>query len=232
MESFEWSLAWVGPRGQVRGSYQGSSRARTARCFSWTPFRGVVCLPLSDQGPHIAHGWGQVVRLRHLYAARPGLHLLISGDGQIHSSAEQTLHSLLEIRPVDLGCVVIRGVAAARFLCIEGNGRLYSSHVFSRDDCTFREQILPDGYNIYVSDKHGALLSLGNHRQRQHGQDRGVPALAQFLPRISTLDPNLSTGLHVPEQNTVQRHNEEPMDVMESFGKLSQIIHSPSFNKR
>lgn len=54
---------------------------------------GVVCMPLSDQGPHITNDWGQVVRFRHLYAARPGLHLLISGDGQIHSSADQTLHS-------------------------------------------------------------------------------------------------------------------------------------------
>lgn len=54
---------------------------------------GVVSLPLSDQGPHIAHGWGQVVRLRHLYAARPGLHLLITGEGQIQSSADQTLYS-------------------------------------------------------------------------------------------------------------------------------------------
>lgn len=54
---------------------------------------GVACVPLSDQGPHIDHGWDQVVRLRHLYAARPGLHLLIGGDGQIHGSAAQTLHS-------------------------------------------------------------------------------------------------------------------------------------------
>lgn len=54
---------------------------------------GVVCMPLSDQGPHIAHRWGQVVRHRHLYAARPGLHLLIGGDGQIRGSADQTLHS-------------------------------------------------------------------------------------------------------------------------------------------
>lgn len=53
----------------------------------------VVSLPLLEQGPHIANGWGQVVRLRHLYATTPGLHLLISGDGQIHGSADQTLYS-------------------------------------------------------------------------------------------------------------------------------------------
>lgn len=160
--------------------------------------------------------------------------MLISGDGEIRGSADQTLYSLLEIRPVDPGCVVIRGVATTRFLCIEGSGRLYSSHTFTRDDCTFREQILPDGYNVYISDKHGALLSLGTQRQRQHGRDQSIPALAQFLPRVSTLDPSLSTGLDVPEQpvqNTVQIQH-EPMDSMDSFGKLSQIIHSPSFNKR
>ncbi|KAG7235332.1 hypothetical protein INR49_002755 [Caranx melampygus] len=191
---------------------------------------GVVCMPLSDQGPHIEHGWDQVVRLRHLYAARPGLHLLISGDGQIHGSAVQTLHSLLEIRPVDPGCVAIRGVATARFLCIEGDGSLYSSHTYSRDDCSFREQILPDGYNIYISDRHGALLSLGTQRQRLQGRDRGVPALAQFLPRISTVDWTSFPGLDKPRQNTAR--TEEPVDTIESFGKLSQIIHSPSFHKR
>lgn len=198
-------------------------------------FSAVVCVPLSDQGAHIAHMWGEVVRLRHLYAARPGLHLLISGDGQIHGSAHQTPYSLLEIRPVDLGCVVIRGAATARFLCIEGDGRLYSTHTYSRDDCTFREQILPDGYNIYVSDRHGALLSLGNQRQRMQGRDRGVPALAQFLPRISTLDQASFPRLDVPDQPYTQsaaQTPEEPVDAMDSFGKLSQIIHSPSFHKR
>ncbi|XP_031142909.1 fibroblast growth factor 19 [Sander lucioperca] len=194
---------------------------------------GVVCMPLTDQGPHIAHSWGQMVRLRHLYAARPGLHLLISGDGQIHGSAHQTPYSLLEIRAVDPGCVVIRGVATAQFLCIEADGRLYSSHTYSRDDCTFREQILPDGYNIYVSDRHRALLSLGNHRQRLQGRDRGVPALAQFLPRIGTLDYTSSPGLDIPDEpRQSAAQTEEPVDTMDSFGKLSQIIHSPSFHKR
>ncbi|XP_068566633.1 fibroblast growth factor 19 [Cebidichthys violaceus] len=194
---------------------------------------GVICAPLSDQGPHIAHSWGQSVRLTHLYAVRQGLHLLIGEDGQIHGSALQTPYSLLEISPVDPGCVVIRGVATARFLCIEGDGRLYSSHAYSRDDCTFREQILPDGYNIYVSDRHGALLSLGNHRQRLQGRDRGVPALAQFLPRISTVDQASSPEPDVPDQpQQSAAQTEEPVDSMDSFGKLSQIIHSPSFHKR
>ncbi|KAI9517693.1 hypothetical protein NQZ68_000860 [Dissostichus eleginoides] len=235
---------------------------------------GVVCVPLPEQGPPTSHHWGPVVRLRHLYAARPGLHLLISGDGQVHGSEQQTPHSLLEISPVEPGCVVIRGVAASKYLCIEPDGRLYStgrmclqseklnesqqqqqpwpltgalmpkqtaveelaalftSPTYSRDSCTFREQILPDGYSVYTSVTHGTLLSLGTPRQRKQGRDRGMPALAQFLPRISSLDQVPDPGPDVPEQLEQRRPTEEPVDAMDSFGQLSQIMHSPSFHKR
>ncbi|XP_075994307.1 fibroblast growth factor 19 [Genypterus blacodes] len=190
---------------------------------------GLVCLPLPDEGPNVSLGWTQVVRLRHLYAARPGLHLRIGGDGQIHGSEDQSPHSLLEIRPVDPGCVAIRGVEAARFLCMEADGRLYASPTFLSADCSFREQILADGYSVYASDTHGVLLSLGNPRQRQQGRDRGVSALARFLPRISTLDLGLSSGPEVPERPL---HQQEPLDLMDSFGTLAQMIHSPSFTER
>ncbi|XP_061564475.1 fibroblast growth factor 19 [Cololabis saira] len=193
---------------------------------------GVSCMPLSDQGPHLAHGWGQVVRLRHLYAARPGLHLHISEQGHVHGSADQSLYSLLEISPVGPGRVVIKGVKTSRFLCIERDGTLYSTHAYSRDDCTFREQILADGYNIYVSDSYGSLLSLGNQQQRLQGLDRSVPALARFLPRASGPGQlSFPPGLAEPEQPSAAQA-QDTVDVMDSFGKLSQIMHSPSFHKR
>ncbi|CAN9506870.1 unnamed protein product [Ophioblennius macclurei] len=192
---------------------------------------GGVCMPLSDPGPHITHGWGQVVRFRHLFATRTGLHLLISGDGQIRGSGDQSRHSLLEIRPVDLGSVVLMGVESSHFLCMEGDGTLYSSLSYSREDCTFREHILPDGHSIYTSATHGVLLSLGSRQQRLQGLHRGVTALAQFLPRISTLDQTSSPRADAPlPPSTAQ--TDAPVDVMDSFGKLSQIIHSPSFHKR
>lgn len=106
-------------------------------------------------------------------------------------------------------------------------------NIYSRDDCTFREQVMPDGYNTYVSDRHGALLSMGNHRQRLQGRDQGIPALAQFLPRISTLDQTSSPALKVlHHRGPGTAQPEEPADTMGTFGKLSQIIHSPSFHKR
>ncbi|KAG7279953.1 hypothetical protein CRUP_009928 [Coryphaenoides rupestris] len=138
-------------------------------------------MPLSDEGPYLSNGWGQVVRLRHLYAARHGLHLLISGDGRVHGSAGQTPH----------------------------------------------KQILPDGYNIYISEKHNTLVSLGGHRQSQQSRDRNNAAHAQFLPMISALDLGTVGGLeprNQPEQDS--------LDNMEPFGALSLAIHSPSFQRR
>lgn len=34
---------------------------------------------------------------------------------------------LVEIRTVDTGCVVIKGVASSQYLCMEANGKLYGS---------------------------------------------------------------------------------------------------------
>lgn len=43
------------------------------------------------------------------------------------NSAIHWTAGLLEIHPVNPGSVVMRGAATARFLCIESNGKLYSS---------------------------------------------------------------------------------------------------------
>lgn len=49
-----------------------------------------IGIALADSGPHLANDWGEPVRLRHLYAARPGLHLQISKDGKIGGSHVQS----------------------------------------------------------------------------------------------------------------------------------------------
>ncbi|KAF5905071.1 fibroblast growth factor 19 [Clarias magur] len=149
-----------------------------------------IGVTLADSGPHLANDWGESVRLRHLYAARPGLHLQISKDGKIGGSHMQSSHSLVEIRTVDTGCVVIKGVASSQFLCMEANGKLYGSHIYIKEDCSFFEHMMPDGYNIYVSGKHGTLVSLGG------GKNRRQNALAQFLPLLNTL-PQEPTEFHV-----------------------------------
>lgn len=103
-------------------------------------------------------------------------------------------------------------------------------HVYVKEDCAFLEHILPNGYNIYMSDKHRTLLSLGG------GKKRPQSAFSQFLPMVNTLsqepkDYNSREG-HSPVDPDWDLHLGLQTD-MESFGKISQIvIQSPSFNKR
>lgn len=110
---------------------------------------------------------------------------------------------------------------------------MYLQPTYSKDDCTFREQILADGYSVYSSVGHGALLSLGNSRQQLKGEDWSLPTLAQFLPRTSPSDQDFKAGLdHTEKPEQAAPQSLEPVDMAGSFGKLSQIIHSPSFHKR
>ncbi|XP_076879823.1 LOW QUALITY PROTEIN: fibroblast growth factor 19 [Brachyhypopomus gauderio] len=192
----------------------------------------VGCLPSPDSGPLLANDWGEPVRLRHLYAARHGLHLQIKKDGKIGGSTCKVLTvSLVEIRTVDTGYVVIKGVASSNYLCMDVNGKLYGSQIYMREDCSFLERILPDGYNIYISGKHGTLVSLGG------GKNRPQSALSQFLPMVNTLSQELTDYkprvVHFPVDPEQNHHLGLQADSLESFGRISQIvIQSPSFNKR
>nr|BAD69711.1 fibroblast growth factor 19 [Danio rerio] len=197
---------------------------------------GVESLPLPDSGPHLANDWSEAVRLRHLYAARHGLHLQINTDGEIiGSTCKARTVSLMEIWPVDTGCVAIKGVASSRFLCMERLGNLYGSHIYTKEDCSFLERILPDGYNVYFSSKHGALVTLSGAKNKLHSND-GTSA-SQFLPMINTLSEE-HTKQHSGEQHSSVNHGQDhqlglEIDSMDPFGKISQIvIQSPSFNKR
>ncbi|XP_077057860.1 fibroblast growth factor 19 [Siphateles boraxobius] len=192
---------------------------------------GVESLPLPDSGPHLANDWGEVVRFRHLYAARRGLHLQIHTDGDISGSRTQSSDSLVEISPVDTGCVAIKGVASSRFLCMDRRGKLYGSHTYSKKDCSFLERIQPDGYNVYISSNYGALVNLA----KSHSNDG--TAATQFLPMVNTLSQEPSER-HSGEQRSPVGPGQDrrlglQIDSMDPFGKISQIvIQSPSFNKR
>ncbi|XP_063043956.1 fibroblast growth factor 19 [Engraulis encrasicolus] len=196
----------------------------------------VEALPLPGSGPTLDHDWTETVRLKHLYAARKGLHLQIRKDGRVDGSPQQTELSLMEIRPVDSGCVAIKGIASSKFLCLEREGRLYGSHRYERDDCTFVERILPDGYNVYISKQHGTLLSLGAGAGSQaHGTEGGFSSHAQFLPMSNTMAQPES---HPSDLDSLSQYHQGSqldlqLDSMDPFGKVSQIyIQSPSFNKR
>uniref|UniRef100_A0A6J0SU97 Fibroblast growth factor n=1 Tax=Pogona vitticeps TaxID=103695 RepID=A0A6J0SU97_9SAUR len=198
-------------------------------------------LPLSDPGPHVNYGWGEPVRLRHLYtASRHGLFsyfLRINSDGRVDGTSAQNRHSLLEIRAVSLRTVAIKGVHSSRYLCMEEEGRLQGLLRYSREDCSFEEEMRPDGYNIYKSKKYGVLVSLSNARQRQLFKGKDFLPLSHFLPMINTV-PLESRDFG--ERDNINPHYESDFfnspletDSMDPFGLTSEVssVQSPSFGK-
>lgn len=61
-------------------------------------------LAFSDAGPHVHYGWGEPIRLRHLYTAGPhGLSscfLRIRADGGVDCARGQSAHSECPLAPV------------------------------------------------------------------------------------------------------------------------------------
>ncbi|KAL8169738.1 UNVERIFIED_CONTAM: hypothetical protein K2H54_056380 [Gekko kuhli] len=78
--------------------WQKLRKARTPLALVGLCFAMVArSLPLTDAGPHVNYGWGEPVRLRHLYtASRHGLFSLflrINGDGRVDGTGTQSLHN-------------------------------------------------------------------------------------------------------------------------------------------
>ncbi|XP_076970939.1 fibroblast growth factor 19 [Tamandua tetradactyla] len=192
-------------------------------------------LAFSDPGPHVHYGWGEPVRLRHLYTASPhGLFscfLRIRADGAVDGARGQSAHSLLEIKAVALRAVAIKGVHSALYLCMNADGSLHGLPLFSAEDCAFEEEIRADGYNVYHSRKHGLPVSLSSAKQRQLYKGRGFLPLSQFLPMLP-MTPEEPTDLGDDAGSDVFSSPLET-DSMDPFGIASSLglVKSPSFQK-
>ncbi|XP_066216444.1 fibroblast growth factor 19 [Saccopteryx leptura] len=192
-------------------------------------------LTLSDAGPHVHYGWGESIRLRHLYTSGPhgpsSCFLRIRSDGAVDCARGQSAHSLVEIRAVALRNVAIKGVHSVRYLCMGSDGRMLGLPQFSPEDCAFEEQIRPDGYNVYRSKKHQLPVSLSSARQRQLYKDRGFLPLSHFLPML----PRTPTEPEHLEDHPESDPFSSPLetDSMDPFGIANKLrpVKSPSFQK-
>ncbi|NXF30058.1 FGF19 factor, partial [Nyctibius bracteatus] len=230
-----------------------------------------VSLPLPDAGPHVNYGWGEPIRLRHLYtASKHGLFscfLRIGGDGRVDAVGSQSPQSeyrrryrdgtglrgakaalpsvpagLLEIRAVAMRTVAIKGVRSSRYLCMDEAGRLHGqvsceAPGLRSPDCSFEEEIRPDGYNVYKSKKYGISVSLSSAKQRQQFKGKDFLPLSHFLPMINTV-PVESTDFGEYGDYSQAFEPEvysSPLetDSMDPFGITSKLspVKSPSFQK-
>ncbi|KAJ1131415.1 hypothetical protein NDU88_009752 [Pleurodeles waltl] len=140
--------------------------------------RTTGAFPVHDSNPVLE--FSDQVRLRHLYASNEDTqtHLQITPEGEVSGSLHQTLYSLLEIKAVKPGILVIRGKKSGLYLCMDHTFQLYGSKAYKEEDCNFREVPLKDGHVLYFSERHRASLALKTAKG---------PPLTQFLPMQNTI---------------------------------------------
>ncbi|XP_019901991.1 fibroblast growth factor 21 [Esox lucius] len=172
-------------------------------------------LPYNDQ-----------VRERHLYTdnERRGLFLEITPDGRVTGSSVQTPLSVLELKSVQVGLTVIKGVSSSLYLCIDSSGQLRGQSLYTEADCTFRELLLADGYTRFLSSHHQLPVSLSS---KVSTEQNGLP-FSRFLPMRSDL---LSGSL---TENTAENQQKSQLQLnMGSDDPLRMVltgVYSPQFS--
>ncbi|XP_068182229.1 putative fibroblast growth factor 1 [Antennarius striatus] len=103
---------------------------------------------------HQAVSVGLTLDHRRLYCMNGGHHLQIQADGTVRGQRDDgDAHTVLRLKAVDRGVVVIKGTEAGRYLAMNDEGLLYSSGTVS-DECYFLEKLEENHYNTYRSHKH------------------------------------------------------------------------------
>ncbi|XP_048197801.1 fibroblast growth factor 22 isoform X1 [Perognathus longimembris pacificus] len=90
------------------------------------------------------------VRWRRLFSSTH-FFLRVDPSGQVQGTRwSHDQDSVIEIRSVLVGTVVIKAVYSGFYVAMNRWGRLYGSRVYTVD-CRFRERIEENGYNTYAS---------------------------------------------------------------------------------
>ncbi|XP_068611354.1 fibroblast growth factor 6-like [Brachionichthys hirsutus] len=127
-----------------------------------------------------------IKRVRRLYCnVGIGFHLQVLPDGRISGAHSENQYSLLEISAVDRGVISLFGVRSEMFVAMNSGGRLYGSRVF-KDECKFKEALLPNNYNAYESFVYkGFYIALSKHgRVKRGNKATTVMTVTHFLPRL------------------------------------------------
>ncbi|XP_069914562.1 fibroblast growth factor 22 [Oryctolagus cuniculus] len=127
------------------------------------------------------------VRWRRLFSST---HFFLRVDPRGRVQGTRWRHgqdSVVEIRSVRVGIVVIKAVHSGFYVAMNRRGRLHGSRVYTVD-CRFQERIEENGYNTYASLRwrhHGRPMFLalnGRGAPRRGGRTRRHHLSTHFLP--------------------------------------------------
>lgn len=127
-----------------------------------------------------------IKRVRRLYCnVGIGFHLQVLPDGKINGVHNENQYSLIEISTVARGVVSLYGVKSKMFVAMNNRGRLYGTATF-KDECKFKETLLPNNYNAYESSVYkGFYVALSKHGRVKRGNKATTAmTVTHFLPRI------------------------------------------------
>ncbi|KAL6473966.1 hypothetical protein MHYP_G00175270 [Metynnis hypsauchen] len=141
---------------------------------------------LSEQPEHLHPSIADYRKLTHLHCMNGGYQLHMLPDGAVGGSRDENdPHSVLRIKAVSPGVVVIEGIEAGRFLSMSEDGTLYGS-VSVTDESYFLEKIEENHYNTYRSQKQGPNWYVGikkNGKPKNGSRTHIGQKAIFFLPR-------------------------------------------------
>ncbi|XP_016121132.1 fibroblast growth factor 6-like [Sinocyclocheilus grahami] len=127
-----------------------------------------------------------IKRVRRLYCnVGIGFHLQVLPDGKINGVHNENQYSLIEISTVARGVISLYGVKSELFVAMNNRGRLYGTATF-KDECKFKETLLPNNYNAYESSVYKGFYVALSKRGRAKRGNKATTAMTvtHFLPRI------------------------------------------------
>uniref|UniRef100_A0AAY4BT31 FGF n=1 Tax=Denticeps clupeoides TaxID=299321 RepID=A0AAY4BT31_9TELE len=123
--------------------------------------------PNPDSSPLLASNWGNQRRYVHLQTSSElsNFYLEISLHGHVRRSANRGSYSVVLLKAETRDRLAILGVKSNRFLCMDAEGKLYSSAVCNQEQCLFNHKLLENHRDVYYSAKTGMLVNLEGARQ-------------------------------------------------------------------
>ncbi|XP_030622449.1 putative fibroblast growth factor 1 [Chanos chanos] len=124
-------------------------------------------------------------RLIRLYCMNGGYHLQILPDGAVGGTRDENIYSVLRMKAVSPGVVLIEGIETGLYLSMNKDGELWGTSSPS-DECYFLEKIEENHYNTYQSQKYNENWYVGikKNGRPKHGPRTHVGQKAIFfLPR-------------------------------------------------
>ncbi|KAM8908189.1 fibroblast growth factor 23 [Spinachia spinachia] len=156
-----------------------------------------------NPSPLVGSNWGNPRRYIHLQTSTDlsNVYLEIRLDGAVRRTTLRSSCSVILLKAETRERVAILGVKSSRYLCLDAEGKPFSSPTCLRDECLFNHRLLENHRDVYFSSRTGILFNLEGSRQ-VFSAGQNLPQTSLFLPKRNTV-PLARLLLHREKRNQV-----------------------------